>query len=133
MGTNAMSYRLLRTCAVILTVLGWMHLIFFLILGFLPWFGFVGQVIPVGSPWEQWAVYLAPVGGLILGGFAALGYFVTSQLIRVFLDQRESLEELLTVNRRLLRIVEGKKRGGGPADTDPFQLDQSLDDDLPKL
>jgi len=128
-----MPYRLLRTCAVILTVLGWMHLIFFLVLGFLPWFGFAGQIIPVGSPWEMWAVYLTPVGGLILGGLFALGYFVTSQLIRVFLDQRESLEELLAVNRRLLKIVERKKRGRGPVEMDPFQLDESLDDDLPRL
>ena len=128
-----MSYQLLRTCAVILTVLGWLHLIFFLTLGFLPWLPVAGQIIPVGSPWEMWAVYFAPVAGLILGGLSALGYFVTSQLIRVFLDQRESLEELLTVNRRLLRIAEEKKRGSGPAEGDPFQLDQSPDDDLPRL
>jgi hypothetical protein len=128
-----MPYHLLRTYAVILTVLGWMHLIFFLALGFLPWYAFAGQAIPVGSPWEKWAIYLSPVGGLILGGFAALGYFVTSQLIRVFLDQRDFLEELLGVNRRLLRIVEGKRRGGGPLEADLFRLDQSLDDELPSL
>lgn len=127
-----MSYQLLRTYAVILIVLGWMHLILFLALGFLPWYVFAGQAIPVSSPWEMWAIYLAPVGGLIFGGFAALGYFVSSQLIRVFLDQRDFLEELLGVNRRLLRIVEGKKQGGSPLEADLFRLDESLDDDLPR-
>lgn len=127
-----MSYQLLRTYAVILVVLGWMHLILFLALGFFPWYIFAGQTIPVSSPWEKWAIYLSPVGGLILGGLAALGYFVSSQLIRVFLDQRDFLEELLAVNRRLLRIVEGKERGGGALEADLFRLDESLDDDLPR-
>ena len=127
-----MSYQLLRTYAVILVVIGWMHLILFLALGFLPWYVFAGHAIPVSSAWEKWAIYLSPVAGLILGGFAALGYFVSSQLIRVFLDQRDFLEELLAVNRRLLRIMEGGKRGGGPLETDLFRLDESLDDDLPR-
>ncbi len=128
-----MSYRLLRTYAVILAVLGWVHLIFFLVLGFVPWFVSAGQIIPVSSPWQMWAIYLFPVGGFILGGLTALGYFIGSQLIQVFLDQRDFLEELLGVNRRLLRIIEGKKPGGGPREADLFRLDQSLDDELPRL
>ncbi len=128
-----MSYRLLRTCAVILAVLGWVHLIFFLALGFVPWFVSVGQFIPVSSPWEQWVIYLSPVGGLILGGFMALGYFIGSQLIQVVLDQRDFLEELLGVNRRLLRTIEGQKPGGDPHEADLFRLDEPEDDDLPSL
>ena len=127
-----MSYQLLRTYAVILVVIGWMHLILFLALGFLPWYVFAGHAIPVSSAWEKWAIYLSPVAGLILGGFAALGYFVSSQLIRVFLDQRDFLEELVAVNRRLLRIVEGKDRGGGALEADLFRLYESLADDLPR-
>jgi hypothetical protein len=130
---RAMSYRLLRACAVILAVLGWVHLIFFLALGFVPWFVSVDQVFPVSSPWEQWVIYLFPMGGLILGGLTALGYFIGSQMIRVVLDQRDLLEELLGVNRRLLRIIEGKKAGGGPREADLFRLDESEDDDLPSL
>ncbi len=128
-----MSYRLLRTYAVVLAVLGWVYLILFLILGFVPWFWAARQALPVSSSWEMWVIYLSPVGGLILGGLMALGYFVGSQLIRVFLDQRDLLEELLAVNRRLLRILEGKTPGGDPRETDLFRLDESLDDDLPSL
>jgi len=128
-----MRYQLLRTYAVALVVVGWVDLGLFLILGFVPWFMFAGQAIPVTSPWEMWAIYLAPVGGLIVGGLSALGYFIASQLIRVFLDQRDLLEELLGVNRRLLRIIEGKKPAGGPHEVDLFRLDQSPDEDLPRL
>ncbi len=128
-----MRFQLLRTYAVALVVVGWVDLVFFLILGFVPWFAFAGQAIPVSSPWEMWAIYLSPVGGLILGGLTALGYFIASQLIQVFLDQRDLLEELLGVNRRLLRIIEGKKPGGGPREVDLFRLDQSPDEELPSL
>jgi hypothetical protein len=128
-----MRYQLLRTYAVALVVVGWVDLVFFLILGFVPWFAFAGQTIPVTSPWGMWAIYLSPVGGLILGGLTALGYFIASQLIQVFLDQRDLLEELLGVNRRLLRIIEGKKPGGDPREVDLFRLDQSPDEELPSL
>ncbi len=128
-----MSYRLLRTYAAALAVLGWVYLILFLFLGFVPWFWAAGQAIPASASWEMWVIYLSPIGGLILGGLMALGYFVGSQLIRVFLDQRDLLEELLAVNRRLLRILEGKKPGGDPRETDLFRLDDSPEEELPSL
>lgn len=128
-----MSHQSLRTCAAALTVLGWVHWVFFLTLGFVPWFMSARQMITVSAPWEIWAVYLSPVGGFILGGLTALGYFIGSQLIQVFLDQRDFLEELLMGNRRLLRIIEGKKPAAGTRESELFRLDQSLDDDLPSL
>jgi len=128
-----MSYRLLRTCAVVLAVLGWVHWIFFFLLGFVPLVMPVEQLIPINAPWQMWVVYLSPFFGFVLGGLTALGYFIGSQLIRVFLDQRDSLKELLEVNRRLLRMIEGKKPGGGTRRPELFPIDESLDDDLPNL
>ena len=81
----------------------------------------------------MWVIYLAPFFGFVFGGFTALGYFIGSQLIRVFLDQRDSLGELLVINRRLLKIIEGRKPGGGTRRSDLFPIDESLDDDLPSL
>jgi len=128
-----MSYRLLRTCSIVLAVLGWMNWAFFFLLGFVPLVIPVEQLIPINAPWQMWVIYLAPFFGFVFGGLTALGYFIGSQLIRVFLDQRDSLGELLVVNRRVLKIIEGRKPGGGTRQSDLFPIDESLDDDLPSL
>ncbi len=133
-----MSYRTLRACAVILTVLGWVSLVFSFILGFVPWLLYVGEIFTISSPWERWVIYLSPVAGAMLGVLSAVTYLVIGQLMRVFLDQRDLLEELVAVNRRLLGATKGEKAENQVAPTesnpsDPFQIDQSLNEDLPNL
>ena len=110
-----MSHRLLRSYATFLVVLGWLHVIVFTLLGFVPWLTFVGQLVPTVSAWEPWALYASPVVGLLVGALCGLGYFVLSGVIQVFLDQRDLLEEILQAHRRLLGLVESRRPSGGPS------------------
>jgi hypothetical protein len=128
-----MSHRPLRSYANFLVVFGWMHVVLFTLAGFAPWFIFAGRPIPVESPWDGWAMYAAPAVGLLAGALAGLGYFVLSGVIRVFLDQRDLLEELLQTNRRLLQVMESQQPSGRPASTDPFDLSDLKNTDEPLL
>jgi len=128
-----MSHRPLRSYANFLVVLGWLHVILFALAGFAPWFIFAGRPIPVEAPWDAWAMYAAPAVGLLVGALAGLGYFVLSGLIRVFLDQRDLLEELLQTNRRLLQVMESRQAPGRQTTTDPFDLSELKDTDEPLL
>ena len=52
-----MSYPFLRTIAKVLTIVGWVHIVFGVVLGFLPWFIFAGEPIPIMFVWEKWLLY----------------------------------------------------------------------------
>ncbi len=113
-------------------VLGWLHVVLFTLAGFAPWL-VSGQSTPPESPWVAWAVYAGPAVGLLVGALSGLGYFVVSGVIRVFLDQRDLLEEILQTHRRLLEIVEYRQPAGRSATQDPFDLTGITDTDEPIL
>ncbi len=112
----------LRSYTTLLVVLGWLHVVCFTLLGFAPWFAFPGQQILGESWWGQWALYASPAVGLLVGALTGLGYFILSGVIRLFLDQRDLLEELLQTQRRLLQVVESPQPGARVATKDPFDL-----------
>lgn len=85
----------LRSYAAFLVVLGWMHVAAFVLAGFLPWLTMAETAVSALPPWEQWLVYAAPAGGLLIGAMTGLAYFIVSGVLRVLLDQRDLLEELL--------------------------------------
>lgn len=130
---EAMSHRLLRSYATFLVVLGWLHVVVFTLLGFVPWLTFVGQLVPTVSAWKPWALYASPVVGLLVGALCGLGYFVLSGIIQVFLDQRDLLEEILQAQRRLLGLVEPRRPSGGPSAKDLFDLTEIRGTDEPRL
>jgi hypothetical protein len=106
-----MSYRLLRFFAGFLNVVGWLNVICFTCLGFLPWMLSTIEPMPVASRWQGLILYGAPVAGCLFGFLAGLGFFILPQIIRVFLDQRDFLERILLTNERLLEIVQSRPPG----------------------
>jgi len=118
-----MSHRLLRSYATLLVVLGWLHVVLFTLLGFAPWLGLVGQLVPTVSQWEPWVLYAFPAVGLLVGTLCGLAYFAVSGVIRVLLDQRDFLEEILQAHHRLLRLAESRQPSGAVSSAkDPFDL-----------
>ena len=118
-----MSHRLLRSYATLLVVLGWLHVVLFTLLGFAPWLGLVGQLVPTVSQWEPWVLYASPAVGLLVGTLCGLAYFAVSGVIRVLLDQRDFLEEILQAHHRLLRLAESRQPSGAVSSAkDPFDL-----------
>ncbi|RPI05428.1 MAG: hypothetical protein EHM71_12680 [Zetaproteobacteria bacterium] len=128
-----MSHRPLRSYAKFLMVLGWLHVVVFALAGFAPWFVFAGWPIFREGPWGPWAAYAAPAVGLLFGALLGLGYFLLSGLIRLFLDQRDLLEELLQTDRRLLQLMESQLPSEHAAPTDPFDLSELRGTDEPVL
>jgi hypothetical protein len=117
-----MSHSLLRSYATLLVVLGWLHVVLFTMLGFAPWLGLVGQLVPAVSQWESWVLYASPAVGLLVGMFCGLAFFAVSGVIRVLLDQRDCLEEILQAQHRLLRLAETRQPTGASSAKDPFDL-----------
>ncbi len=117
------SHQRLRSYAAFLVFLGWTHVIVFTLAGFAPWLFWTGQAVSAASPWGQWALYAAPAAGLLIGAFSALAYFIVSGVIRVLIEQRDLLEEILQEHRRLLRVAEARQSGGRPSEADPIGLD----------
>jgi hypothetical protein len=101
-----MSYRLLRFLAGSLNFIGWALVICCTGLGFLPWTLSTIESMPVAPRWQFLVIYGSPVAGFLVGFFAALGFFVLAQLIRVFLDQRDLLEQIVDTNERLLAFAQ---------------------------
>lgn len=128
-----MSHRALRSYATFLIVLGWLHVVVFALLGFAPWLILAGRPIAPETQWEQWLIYAGPAIGLLVGGLLGLGYFVLSGVIRVFLDQRDLLEDLVQTQHRLLPFVESRQPEGRSAAQDPFDLTGLKDTDEPHL
>jgi hypothetical protein len=125
-----MAHRSLRSYAGFLVVLGWLHVVLFALAGCLPWLAF-GEW-PVFRD-NAWATYAAPAVGLLFGTLLGLGYFLLSGLIRLFLDQRDLLDELLQTDRRLLRFMESRLSSEPAATTDPFDLSDLRGKDEPAL
>jgi len=128
-----MSHRALRSYTTFLMVLGWLHVVFFVLLGCAPWLVLAGRTFAPGSQWEQWAIYAGPAIGLLVGGLSGLGYFVLSGVIRVLLDQRDLLQDLVQTQHRLLQLVDSRQAGGHSAAQDPFDLTGLEDTDEPHL
>ena len=117
-----MSHRPLRSTATLLTVLGWLHVVVCTLLGFAPWFGPVAQRVPAVFLWEPWALYASPAVGLLVGTLCGLAFFVASGVIRVLLEQRDLLEEILEAQQRLVRPTESRQPIGASSAKDPFDL-----------
>jgi hypothetical protein len=128
-----MSHRSLRSYSTFLILLGWLHVVVFVLLGFAPWFVLAGRPTAPETQWEQWLIYAGPAIGLLVGGLSGLGYFVLSGVIRVFLDQRDLLEDLVQTQHRLLQLGESGQVGGHAAAQDPFDLTGINDTDEPHL
>ena len=101
-----MSYPVLRFCASLLIVLGWLSIVVLTLGGFLPWLLIAARLLEVASKWEALLLYGAPVAGFVAGMIIGLGYLAAGYLLRIFLEQRDLLVELVEANRRLLRLVE---------------------------
>jgi len=117
-----MSHHLLRSYATLLVAVGWLHVVLFTLLGFAPWLGFVGPLVPAVSLWAPWALYASPAVGLLVGALCGLAYFAVSGVIRVLLDQRDFLEEILQAHHRILRLAETRQPSGASSGKDPFDL-----------
>jgi len=128
-----MSHRSLRSYTTFLILLGWLHVVVFALLGLAPWLILTGRPVAPETQWEQWLIYAGPAIGLLVGGLAGLGYFVLSGVIRVFLDQRDLLEDLAQTQHRLLQLVESRQAGGHSTAQDPFDLTGLEDMDEPHL
>jgi hypothetical protein len=110
-----------------------MHVVVFALLGFAPWLGLVGPLVPAVSQWEPWVLYASPAVGLLAGALCGLVFFTVSGVIRVLLDQRDSLEEILETHRHLLRLVESHRPSGAPGAKDPFDLSDIRGMEEPRL
>jgi hypothetical protein len=130
---DPLSHRGLRSYATFLVVLGWMHVGAGLLAGCVPWVLAAGQAIPADAAWAPWILYTAPPLGLLVGALSGLGYFILSGVLRVLLDQRDLLEDLVETQRRLLRIAEARQAGNRLAATDPFDLRDAKEADEPTL
>jgi hypothetical protein len=131
--SDAVSHRKLRSYTTFLVVLGWVHVGAGALAGLAPWVLAAGQAIPADAAWEPWLLYAAPPLGLLVGALSGLGYFILSGVLRVLLDQRDLLEDLVQTQRRLLQVAEARQAGSPLAATDPFDLSDAKDPAEPTL
>ena len=127
------SHRKLRSYTTFLVVLGWLHVGAGTLAGVAPWVLAAGQAIPADAAWAPWLFYAAPPLGLLVGALSGLGYFILSGVLRVLLDQRDLLEDLVQTQRRLLQAAAAQRAGTPPLATDPFDLRDARDADEPTL
>ena len=130
---DPLSHRRLRSYTAFLVVLGWVHVGAGLLAGCVPWVLAAGQAIPADAAWAPWILYAAPPLGLLVGALSGLGYFILSGALRVLLDQRDLLEDLVQTQRRLLRVADARQAGPHLAVTDPFDLSDAKDAAEPTL
>jgi len=130
---DALSHRGLRSYATFLVVLGWVHVGAGLLAGCVPWVLAAGQAMPADVAWAPWLLYAAPPLGLLAGALVGLGYFILSGVLRVLLDQRDLLEDLVQTQRRLLQAAVAQRAGTPLAATDPFDLNDAKNADEPTL
>jgi hypothetical protein len=131
--TDVVSHRHLRSYATFLVVLGWVLVLLCTLIGFAPWLAFGGFPVPTVPSWERWILSAAPALGLLAGALGGLGCFVLSGVIRVLLDQRDLLEDILRTQRRSLRAAESPQPSAPPVPPDPFDLAGIKDRDEPVL
>ena len=123
---RTMSYRLLRFFAGLLNVIGWLFVIGFTGVGFLPWMLSTIEPIPVEARWQSVVIYGAPVVGCLIGALGGLGFFILAQIIRALLAQLSLQEEILqSIERRFDNTESPPERGSpGPATRpEPIGLD----------
>ncbi len=123
---RTMSYRLLRFFAGLLNVMGWLFVIGFTGVGFLPWMLSTIEPIPVEARWQSAVIYGAPVVGCLIGALGGLGFFILAQIIRALLVQLDLQDEILqAIERRFENIESPPKRSSpGPATRlEPVGLD----------
>jgi hypothetical protein len=131
--SDAVSHRGLRSYTTFLLVLGWVHVGAGTLVGVTPWVLAAGPAIPVDAAWAPWLRYAAPPLGLLVGALSGLGYFILSGVLRVLLDQRDLLEDLVQTQRRLLQVAAARPVGTHLAVTDPFDLSDAKDAVEPTL
>jgi hypothetical protein len=131
--SDAVSHRELRSYATFLDALGWVYVGASLLAGGVPWVLSTGQAIPAGAAWAPWLLYAAPPLGLLVGALFGLGYFILSGALRILLNQRDLLEDLVQTQRRLLQVAAAQRAGTPLAVTDPFDLRDAKNADEPTL
>ena len=131
--SDAVSHRGLRSHTTFLLVLGWVHVGAGTLVGVTPWVLAAGPAIPADAAWAPWLLYAAPPLGLLVGALSGLGYFILSGVLRVLLDQRDLLEDLVQTQRRLLQVAAARQAGIPLAAPDPFDLSDAKDTVEPTL
>lgn len=129
---DGLPHRPLRSYAAFLVGLGWSCVVVCTLAGFVPWFVVGSPAVPVEPTWLAWLVYAAPALGLLVGALVGLGCFVASGVIRVLLDQRDLLDELL-MQHRSGRAGAAAQPGAPSASQDLFDLTGIKDRDNPSL
>jgi len=127
------SHSKLRSYTTFLVVLGWVHVGAGTLAGFVPWVLAAGKAIPADASWASWILYAGPPFGLLVGALSGLGYFILSGVLRVLLDQRDLLEDLVQTQQRLLQVAAAPQGGTYLAATDPFDLSDAKDATEPTL
>ena len=131
--SDTVTHRGLRSYTTFLVVLGWVHVGAGTLAGFAPWVFAAGQGISADTAWAPWLLYAAPPLGLLVGALSGLGYFILSGVLRVLLDQRDLLEDLVQTQRRLLQVAAARQVGTHLPVTDPFDLSDAKDAVEPTL
>jgi hypothetical protein len=81
------------------------------------------------STWAPWLLYAAPALGVLAGGLGGLGCFIVSGVVRVLLDQRDLLEDLLQRQPGPGRVGVSPQPGSPSTALDPFDLTELKDGD----
>jgi hypothetical protein len=126
---EGMPHRQLRSYAAFLVGLGWTCVGLGALVGFLPWFVFGRPPVPMESTWAPWLLYAAPALGVLAGGLGGLGCFIVSGVVRVLLDQRDLLEDLLQRQPGPGRVGVSPQPGSPSTALDPFDLTELKDGD----
>ena len=130
---DVLPHRDLRSYATFLVGLGWTCVLLCTLIGFAPWFVFGIPSVSTESAWAAWLLYTAPALGLLVGALGGLACFMLSGVIRVLLDQRDLLEDLLQVQRRPVRVGESPQPSAPSVPQDLFDLTGIKDRDGPVL
>ncbi len=115
----AMPFRLLRFYAGFLNFVGWVFVIGCTGIGFLPWILSTIEPMPVAPRWQLVVTYGSPVAGFLVGLLGALWLFVVAQLIRLLVNARDLLEQILDTDERLLGIAQSPAVGRTTAPPPP--------------
>ncbi len=90
-----MSYRFPRVCAVALAMVGWGRLVCLAFLGLAVRWAVSQQLVSIPSGWAMQAFWLVLLAGRLFGGSLGVACLTLSQAVRVFLVQRDLLEQFV--------------------------------------
>jgi hypothetical protein len=130
---DGVSHRQLRSYAAFLVGLGWTCVVLGALVGLLPWFVLGWPPVPVEFTWAPWLLYAVPALGLLAGALGGLGCFIVSGVVRVLLDQRDLLEDLLERQPRPVRVGASPQPGSPSAPQDLFDLTGIKNGDEPRF